>query len=342
MAQSTVPEDPRDQAAIRGAGEEIRALMVEAAGAGARLVQFPEGALVYPDKHVVAAGPDGTLTPVDGSGAAWDVLREEAQRIAALAGELSLWTVFGSLHPLTPPARPHNSLYVVSDEGQLVTRYDKRYLSNTELSYLYTPGRPEPTVFEVDGFRFGLAICIEAYFPELFAEYERLDVDCVLVSVMVDDPARATVAQAYGTLYNYWLGYAVPAQYAANAPSGIVAPGGRWLHRAPADNRPALAIAGVGDEDVGQRPHEVGIEEVLDLVPEKIRHAAMLPGQRRERRSITQSASGSLRRSAAVSPRRACRSAGVSARPGWGRRRVVQGGGRWPLGRHRRQPARPR
>ncbi|WBP91939.1 carbon-nitrogen hydrolase family protein [Kitasatospora cathayae] len=243
VAQSTVPEDPGDQAAIRVAGEEVRALMREAAGAGARLVQFPEGALVYPDKRVVATGPDGTGVPADWSGAAWDVLREEAERIAALAGELGLWTVFGSLHPLTPPRRPHNSLYVVSDHGDLVARYDKRFLSNTELSYLYTPGRPEPTVFDVDGVRFGLAICIEANFPTLFAEYERRDVDCVLLSVMVDDPARATVAQAYGTLYNYWLGYAVPAQYAATAPSGIVAPGGRWLTRAPADNRPALALA---------------------------------------------------------------------------------------------------
>ncbi|MGW3044593.1 hypothetical protein ACWC9T_32150 [Kitasatospora sp. NPDC001159] len=60
---------------------------------------------------------------------------------------------------------------------------------------------------------------------------------------MIDDPARATVAQAYGTLYNYWLGYAVPAQFATTAPSGIVAPGGRWLTRAPAHNQPALALA---------------------------------------------------------------------------------------------------
>ncbi|MFF2751329.1 carbon-nitrogen hydrolase family protein [Kitasatospora sp. NPDC058048] len=242
VAQSTVPEDPRDRGAIRVAGEEIRALMVKAAGARVRLVQFPEGALVYPDKRVVAADPDGGLVPADWSGVAWDVLREEAERIAALAGELGLWTVFGSLHPLTPPARPHNSLYVVSDQGHLVARYDKRFLSHTELSYLYTPGWPEPTVFAVDGVRFGLATCIEANFPELFAEYERSGVDCVLLSVMVDDPARATVAQAYGTLYNYWLGYAVPSQYAQGAPAGIVAPGGRWLDRAPADNRPALAI----------------------------------------------------------------------------------------------------
>ncbi|MEV0537449.1 carbon-nitrogen hydrolase family protein [Kitasatospora sp. NPDC050463] len=138
---------------------------------------------------------------------------------------------------------PTTGLYVISDQGRLVARYDKRFLSHTELSYLYTPGRPEPTVFEVDGVRFGLATCIEANFPALFAEYERLDVECVLLSVMVDDPARATVAQAYGTLYNYWLGYAVPAQYAAHAPSGVVAPGGRWLDRAPADNLPALAVA---------------------------------------------------------------------------------------------------
>lgn len=32
-------------------------------------------------------------------------------------------------------------------------------------------------VFDVDGFRFGIAICIEINFPDLFAHYDRLDVD---------------------------------------------------------------------------------------------------------------------------------------------------------------------
>lgn len=186
VAQSTVPEDPTDRGALRAAGQEIRALMTEAAAAGAQLVQFPEGAITYPSKHVMAAGPDGKLVPADWSRAAWDVLREEAESIAALAGELRLWTAFGSLHPLTPPNRPHNSLFVVSDHGDLVARYDKRFLSHTEVSYLYTPGR-EPLVFEVDGIRIGCALCVEANFPPLFAEYERLDVDLVLLSVMVDD-----------------------------------------------------------------------------------------------------------------------------------------------------------
>ncbi|MFB7663522.1 carbon-nitrogen hydrolase family protein [Kitasatospora sp. NPDC056138] len=244
VAQSTVPEDPTDEGALRAAGEEIRALMVEAAGLGARLVQFPEGAITYPSKHVMAAGPAGEPVPADWSRAAWDVLREEAESIAALAGELGLWTAFGSIHPLTLPNRPHNSLYIVSDHGKLVARYDKRILSHTEISFLYSPGR-EPLVVEVDGIRFGFALCIEANFPEVFAEYERLDVDCVLLSVMADDAPRARVAQAYGTLYNYWLGYSVPAQFSATVPSGIVAPGGRWLARCPADGRPALAIADI-------------------------------------------------------------------------------------------------
>lgn len=130
----------------------------------------------------------------------------------------------------------------MSDTGKLVGRYDKRFLSNTELRYLYSPGT-EPLVFEVDGVRFGCALCIEVNFPELFAEYERLDVDCVLVSVMVDDAARATVAQAYGTLYSYWLGYSVPAQFAATVPAGVVAPGGRWIARASSRPEPGLAVA---------------------------------------------------------------------------------------------------
>lgn len=43
------------------------------------------------------------------------------------------------------------------------------------------------------------------------------------LSVMVDDAPRARIAQAYGTLHCYWAGYAVPAQFSATAPSGIVA-----------------------------------------------------------------------------------------------------------------------
>ncbi|MEU5691390.1 carbon-nitrogen hydrolase family protein [Actinosynnema sp. NPDC020468] len=190
---------------------------------------------------VCSTGPDG-LTEADWSRTAWDVLREEAEEIAALAGELGIWAVFGSIHRLSAGNRPHNSLYVVSDRGEPVGRYDKRFLSHTEVGHLYAPG-VAPLVFEVDGYRFGCALCIEVDFSGVFAEYERLDVDCVLVSVMVDDEPRSVVAQAYGTLFNYWVAYSVPAQFSATAPAGLVAPGGRWVARCAGDGRPGLAVA---------------------------------------------------------------------------------------------------
>ncbi len=59
-----------------------------------------------------------------------------------------------------------------SEEGKLVDRYDKRKCSHTEVNRFYTPGF-EPVVFDVDGFRFGMAVCIEINFSDLFADYDR-------------------------------------------------------------------------------------------------------------------------------------------------------------------------
>ncbi|MFA6574873.1 MAG: carbon-nitrogen hydrolase family protein [Nocardioides sp.] len=282
VAQSTVCEDPGDVDGIRAGGAEIRDLMHQASAGEARLVQFPEGAITYPSKYVVSsAGPD-TVADADWSRADWEVLREEADAVAALAGELGLWVVFGSIHPLTPPRRPHNSLYVVSDAGVVATRYDKRILSHTEHTWMYTPGEA-PVVVEIDGFRFGFALCIEANFPHLFEEYERLDVDCVLLSVMADDPHRAMIAQAHAALYCYWVGYSIPSQYGATVPSGIVAPGGRWLARCTQDNRPGLAFADLDldstdtDVDIALRYARPWRRTVRDLHVEVTARAAARP-----------------------------------------------------------------
>jgi len=226
--------------------------MREAHASGATLAQFPEGAVVYPGKRVMSSGGPSTLAEADWSRANWDLIRGEAESIASLAAELGLWTAFGSPHPLTPPRRPHNSLYIVSPSGTVATRYDKRFLSNTEVSWMYTPGT-ESVVFEAEGLRFGCALCIEAHFPEIFAEYEQLNVDCMLLSVMVDDPVRPVIAQAYAALYNYWVGYSTPAQYSHSAPAGVVAPGGNWIARCPANGQPGIAVADLdphGDSDI--------------------------------------------------------------------------------------------
>lgn len=243
VAQTIVPEDPTDPGALRESGAQIRQLMRDAAAAGADLAQFPEGAITYPGKYVMSSAGPGTLAAADWSRVDWDVMREEAEQVAVLAGELALWTVFGSLHPLTPPRRPHNSLYVVTPAGRLIARYDKRYLSNTEVSWMYTPGT-DPLTFLAGSLTFGCALCIEVNFPEVFAAYEQLDVDCMLVSVMVEDAIRPVIAQSYAALHSYWLGYSVGGQRLAPGPvDGVDArPRGR-VRRLPRTDQRAVRRA---------------------------------------------------------------------------------------------------
>jgi predicted amidohydrolase len=257
VAQLEVQPDPGDAAAVRACGEQIRRLMREAHAAGARLLHLPEGALTCPGKRVMSAtGPGkagpGEVGPADWERADWPVLAGELRAIAALAGRLGLWTVVGSVHPLTGPRRPHLSLYVVSDRGAIVTRYDERMLSNTKVSHMYTPGSA-PVTFTVDGVRFGCALGMEAAFPEVFLEYERLDADCVLFSTHgpgtpSNNGPFALQARALAAANGYWVSYAGTAQDAPNAPSGVISPDGDWLARCPAERVTGLVTT---DLDLG-------------------------------------------------------------------------------------------
>jgi predicted amidohydrolase len=208
-AQSRISPDVQEN------GREVRRLMHEARSAGASLVHFPESAVSGCSKAHVK----------DWHRFDWGVLVEELHATAQLAGELGLWVVAGSCHRLTPPHRPHNSLYVISDRGELVTRYDKRFLSHTEVTGWHTPGR-EPCVFEARGWRFGCVLCIEVHFPELFREYADLGIDCVLFSAYADDAMFGVQAQGYAASHSYWVSVATPTQLSGGLPSRLIAPTG--------------------------------------------------------------------------------------------------------------------
>ncbi|MFD7310373.1 carbon-nitrogen hydrolase family protein [Promicromonospora sp. NPDC059942] len=214
IAQTTISADARQN------GETVRRLMREAAEAGARLIQFPEGCLSGYAKEQIS----------DWDQVDWSAVEEEHHRVAGLAADLRLWVVLGSTHRLTPPHRPHNSLYVIDDAGQVVGRYDKRYCSHTEINHYYTPGF-EPMTFSVDGFTFGCAICVEINFPELFSEYERLDVDCLLLSAYPVDSIFEVKARAHAAINNYWLAMSTPAQTAHLLRSELIGPEGTVLAR---------------------------------------------------------------------------------------------------------------
>jgi len=214
IAQLPISGDARQN------GRKVRTAMHGAAANGARLIQFPEGML-----SGYAQNPIQDWSEVN-----WHLVRDELEQVMALAAGLKLWVVLGSAHPLTPPHLPHNSLYVISDQGELVNRYDKRFCSFTETTRFYAPGH-EPLVFEVDGFRFGCAICVEINFPSLFIEYGLLGVDCLLLSAYPVDRIFYLKARAYAAIHTYWLSLSVPSECAHMMMSGLISPDGELLVR---------------------------------------------------------------------------------------------------------------
>jgi predicted amidohydrolase len=200
---------------VRANGQEIRSLMRQARSGGASLAHFPEGAMSGYTKSQI-----NDWGQVD-----WGTVDDEIRQTAALAGELGLWVVFGCSHRLTPPHRPHNSLYVISDRGELVTRYDKRFLSHTEVTRFYTPGQ-DACVFEVGGWRFGCALCIEVQFDEVFRDYAGRGVDCILFSSYSEEPMFGVQAQGYAAAHSLWVSMSVPAQCSHALASRLIAPNG--------------------------------------------------------------------------------------------------------------------
>ena len=216
---------------VRENGRSIRDLMQRARERNARLVHFSEGALSGYAKSEVN----------DWRSFDWPAIREELAAIAASAGELGLWVVIGCAHRLSGQNRPHNSLYVISDTGALIDRYDKRFCSNNEINNWYSPGF-DPLVFSVDGFTFGCALCIEVAFPEVFSEYERSGVDCVLFSAYSSDPIYGTMLQGHASVNNIWISLSTPAQCSAKLASGLIGPDGVFSARCEANGQAGFSV----------------------------------------------------------------------------------------------------
>lgn len=207
--------------------------MRHAADQGARLVHFGEGALtgyVGPAKQYYSGWR------ID-----WAPVTDELHATMALAGELGVWVVVGGNHRLSGDHRPHNSLWVINDRGELADRYDKRFLSHAEINGFYTPGDHVCT-FEVDGFRFGCLLCIEVNFPELWLEQQQLGVDCLLFSTYSEDPIFEVIARGHAAANGFWVSIAVPAQCAPAGPSAVIGPHGTVLKHARSEGPEVFCV----------------------------------------------------------------------------------------------------
>ena len=137
----------------------------QGADAGAELVLFPEQALFGwdPQSSRGAEPVGGPLT---------QGLRAVARRHAV--------GLIGSIREVVEEG-VRNTAIAVDGDGAIVAIYAKQHLFTFGGEEgCYSPG-PGPAVFDLGGLRFGLAICYDLRFPEVFASYRALGADVVLV-----------------------------------------------------------------------------------------------------------------------------------------------------------------
>ncbi|MCE5250082.1 carbon-nitrogen hydrolase family protein [bacterium] len=116
----------------------------------------------------------------------WDTLRRCTETIMNHAGELHLWVILGSNHRLTENHKPHNSLYVIDDNGKIVDRYDKMFCTGNkegtsgDLKH-YSSGS-HFSVLTIKGIICGLQICHDMRYPELYREHAKRGVQLMFHS----------------------------------------------------------------------------------------------------------------------------------------------------------------
>jgi predicted amidohydrolase len=144
--------------------DTVRTMARTAAKNGARFVLTPEYALM-----------------MDGSGR---IMRERAleadgtpalPNLQALAKELSVWILVGSLTLKTGADRIANRSYLLAADGGVVASYDKIHMFDVTLpdgkvireSSAYCPGE-RATIADTPWGRIGLTVCYDLRFPHLY------------------------------------------------------------------------------------------------------------------------------------------------------------------------------
>ncbi|MDY7010226.1 MAG: carbon-nitrogen hydrolase family protein [Planctomycetota bacterium] len=209
--------NPRRNAAI------IRRYMIKSKAGRVDLVHFHEACMsgYLTMKH--APAPDEAY---------WRALRESTESICTEAARLRLWVVLGSAHPLTPPHKPTNCLYLIGPDGRVRNRYDKRFCTPGDLK-AYTPG-DRFVIFTLNGVRCALLICYDLRFPELYRKLKKRRVQAIFQSFhngympgpgIHEHIMRQTVQAQAGFNY-FWISAANSSGYYSRWPGVFITPDG--------------------------------------------------------------------------------------------------------------------
>lgn len=189
--------------------------------------------VVVPELLLAAPGPFLVEDPEFDERAATTVPGPLTDRLGALARELGVWLVPGSLVERGADNRLYNTAVAISPEGEVVARYRKLFpwRPYEEL----TPGR-DFTTFEIPGVgRVGLAICFDGSFPEVARQLAWLGAEAIIQPTLTttrDREMEVVMARA-----NAFANQVFVVNLNGAAPSGVgesvlVDPEGTVLQRA--------------------------------------------------------------------------------------------------------------
>ena len=169
----------------------------------------------------------------------WPLLKERTLEIMALAHQLGIRLVLGSSHRLTEPNKPHNSLYLISPDGKIADRYDKRFCTEIDLAN-YTPGN-RFVLFDINGVRCALLICFDLRFPEIYRALYKTGVRCIFQSFYnarqkgpsIHSEIMHQTAQAHAAINNFWISLSNSCAWFCPYSSCFIQPDGRIIDQLP-------------------------------------------------------------------------------------------------------------
>ena len=159
-------------------------LIRRAADEGARFIATPEMT------HILQRSSEHLFASITDEGSDRGV-----GQFSALAQELGIDLLIGSLAIKTGERRAANRSFLFNKEGQLTARYDKIHLFDVSVSReetwkesnVYDRG-DKAVMADIDGAKIGLSICYDLRFPSLYRHYGQSGADIMAVPAAFTRP----------------------------------------------------------------------------------------------------------------------------------------------------------
>src|SRR5438067_1495359 len=205
--------------------------------------------VVAPELHLMAL--PRLLEEGEGSAPealAVDVPGELTERLAALARETGLWLIPGSVYERVRDAVANTAL-VVSPAGELVASYRKCFPWQP---YETTQPGTATVCFDIDGVgRFGIAICHDGAFPEIFRSLAWQGAEAIFQVTLTgtsDRDAETVIARANAIVNQVAVVNVNAAAPVGNGRSLVVDPEGAVRYEAGVRERGSFGLNRLWDE----------------------------------------------------------------------------------------------